>query len=253
MRAASFRKLPASNDYSLEAIERDLLVPSNLKFVRDEDGNIADVSSNRAGTEGSLSLETVNPEKYTPALLAAALDGAESAEKEFMRTGKREMTINESPGMDNIDFERAVIVCNLLDGKSLEMLAARGLHGKAAGERMAKVDAVANLLYKGSYGRDPYTNSPILGTAQDQGHLESNSRGGVRLRPEMALINQWLTDTEGPARLERIRQARVRMGAAKNFSDEVLSAPEVARLLKYKDFQKMVDKQEKRRAEYGYA
>ena len=33
------RKLSANNDYSLAAIERDLLVPLNLKFKRDENGD----------------------------------------------------------------------------------------------------------------------------------------------------------------------------------------------------------------------
>ena len=251
MNAKGFRLLPKDNDYSLERIEQDLLIPSNLKFVRDSEGNIADVSSSRAGVD-SLAIETVAPEKYSPEILLRALDRAEAVEKEFMRTGEREMTINESPGMDNIDFERAVILCNLLDGPSLEMLSSRGMHGGKTGNRMAKIDAVSNLLYKGTYGRDPYTDAPILGVAQDQGHLESNSRGGVRLRPEVSLVNQWLTDTEGPERLERIRQARVRMNAAKNFDESMLNSPEIAKFMQWKDFQKMVNKQSKRKREYGY-
>lgn len=252
MNAKSFRSLPKDNDYSLERIEQDLLAPSNLKFVRDSEGNIADVSSSRANVEGSLAIEAATPESYSPEILLKALDRSEAVEKEFMRTGKREMTINESPGMDNLDFERAVILANLLNGPSLEMLSSRGMHGGRTGERMAKVDAVANLLYKGTYGRDPYTDAPILGVAQDQGHLESNSRGGIRLRPEVALVNQWLTDTEGPERLERIRQARVRMNAAKNFDESMLNSPEIANLMRYKDFQAMVNKQGKRKREYGY-
>ena len=252
MNAKNFRRLSKDNVYSLERIEEEILAPSNLRFKRDDAGSIADVSSNRAGKEGSLALEVTAPESYSPEILMQALDRSEAAEKEFMRTGKREMSINESPGMNNIDFERAVIITNLLDGPSLELLASRGMHGKSAGNRMAKVDAVANLLYKGTYGRDPYTNSPILGVAQDQGHLESNSRGGVRLRPEVALINQWLTDTEGLERLERIRQARIRMNAAKNFDASILNSPEIANLMRYKDFQSMVNKQERRKSEYGY-
>ena len=252
MSAKGFRNLPRNNDYSLESIERDILQPANLRFKRDTNGNIADVSSTRAGVEGSLAIEVAEPEAYTPELLMAALDGAEKAEKEFMKTGKRELTINEKPLSNNIDFERAVIVCNLLDNDSLSLLAARGMHGKATGNRMAKVDAVADLLYKATYGRDLYTNTPILGRAQDQGHLESNSRGGVRLRPELALVNQWLTDTEGPERLERIRQARVRMNAAKEFDSSMLNSPEISQLMRYKDFQNMVNKQEKRKAVYGY-
>ncbi len=233
-------------------MERDLLGPSNLKFVRDADGNIADVTSSRTGTEGSLAIEVAEAESYTPELLMQALNAAEKAEKEFMRTGRRALTINEKPGMGNIDFERAVILSNLLNGDSLELLAKRGGHGAASGNRMAKVDAVQNLLYKGTYGRDPYTNSPILGVLQDQGHLESNSRGGVRLRPEVSLINQWLGDTEGAERLKNIAQARQRMGAAANYDSKMLEAPEMQNLMRYKDFQKMVEKQDHRAEEYGY-
>ena len=253
MSRAVYRTLPADNLYSLASIERDLLAPANLKFKRNASGEIADVSSSRAGVEGSLGLEVVEPEGYTPELLLRALDGAERAEKEFMRTGKRELSINEKPGMDNVDFERAVIVCNLLDNPSLEMLATRGLHGKAAGNRMAKVDAVADLLYKASYGRDLYANTPILGRSQDQGHLESNSRGGVRLRPELSLVNQWLGDTEGADRLRAIAQARQRMLAAETFNDQVMNDKDVQKLMKYADFQKMVAKQPGRKSTYGYS
>lgn len=252
MGAKSFRRLDKNNDYSLERMEQELLAPANLRFKRDSEGEILDVTSNVTGTEGSLAIETTEPEAYTPELLYKALDAAEAAEKEFMRTGQRNMTINENPSMDNIDFERAVILSNLLDGPSLQLLASRGMHGKAAGNRMAKVDAVANLLYKASYGRDPYTNSAIVGRRQDQGHLESNSRGGVRLRPELALINQWLQDSEGQDRLNAIAQARQRIGAAKNFTEEVINAPEISRLLKYKDFQSMVNEQNNRRKTYGF-
>ena len=252
MSAYKFRNLPRDNDYSLEAMERDLLTPANLKFARDADGAILDVTNPRAGVEGSLRIEVSKPESYTPELLYAALDGAEAAEKRWMKTGQRELTIDERPKCDNIDFERAVILANLLDGDSLQLLSARGMHGKPTGNRMAKVDAVADLLYKASYGRDLYTNAPILGRAQDQGHLESNSRGGVRLRPELALVNQWLTDTEGAERLERIRQARIRMGAAKCFTPEMLNSPELANLMRYKDFQNMVEQQQIRKEVYGY-
>ena len=247
------RNLSSNNDYSLLAIERDLLRPANLKFARDSEGNIADVSSTRAGVEGSLSIETVEPEKYTPEMLLNALDGAEQAEKEFMRTGKRTLNMIEDPGTKNIDLDRAIIVANLLDGDSLELLAARGLHGKAAGDRMAKVDAVANLLYKASYGRDPYANTPIRGRQQDQGHLEANSKGGVRLRPELSLVNQWLQATEGADRLDAIAKARRRINAAKTFSPEMLNDPELKNLMRYKDFKYMVNEQAKRKVEYGSA
>ena len=75
------RNLNSNNDYSLKAIERDLLAPSNLKFVRDDSGNIADLSSTRAGSEGSIGVEAVKPEAYTPTLLMQALDAAERVEK----------------------------------------------------------------------------------------------------------------------------------------------------------------------------
>lgn len=252
MSVSKWRSLGKDNDYSLERMEEELLKPANLRFKRDDQGNIADVTSSRAGVEGSLAIEVSEPEKYTPQLLSKALDAAERAEKEFMKTGQRNLSINEKPSVDNIDFERAVILTNLLDGESLSLLASRGMHGKASGNRMAKVDAVADLLYKATYGRDLYTDAPILGVAQDQGHLESNSRGGVRLRPEIALVNQWLGDTEGQARLDAISQARTRMNAARDYNPETLNSPELKNLTRYADFQKMVGKQEKRKQMYGF-
>tara|TARA_Y100000401_G_scaffold32339_2_gene23746 strand:- start:1997 stop:2902 length:906 start_codon:yes stop_codon:yes gene_type:complete len=248
---ASLQKLSRDNDYSLEAIERDLLTPANLRFVRDDAGNIADKYSDRSGVEGSLAVEAVKEENYTPEQLYRALQDAKRAEKEYMKTGKRDLAISDNK-TDNIDRERAKILANLLINESLEKLAARGLHGRAAGDRMKKVDAVADLLYKTSYGRDLYTGSPIIGAKQDAGHLESNSRGGVRLRPELALINQMLGDTEGVERLKRIDEAQTRIDAAGNYTDEILEDEDIKRLLKYKDFQNMVDKQQTRKAQYGF-
>ena len=248
---ASLQKLSRDNDYSLEAIERDLLTPANLRFVRDDAGNIADKYSDRSGVEGSLAVEAVKEENYTPEQLYRALQDAKRAEKEYMKTGKRDLAISDNK-TENIDRERAEMLANLLINESLEKLAARGLHGRAAGDRMKKVDAVADLLYKTSYGRDLYTGSPIIGAKQDAGHLESNSRGGVRLRPELALINQMLGDTEGVERLKRIDEARTRINAAGNYTDEILEDEDIKRLLKYKDFQNMVDKQQTRKAQYGF-
>jgi len=246
------RNLNSNNDYSLKAIERDLLEPSNLKFIRDSSGNIADLSSTRAGSEGSLGVEAVKAEAYTPTLLMQALDAAERVEKDFIKTGKRELSAGENPRVNDLDYERAEILANLLDGQSLEMLATRGLHGKAAGNRDSKIDAVKELLYKGSYGRDLYTDAPIIGRSQDQGHLESNSQGGTRLRPELSLINQMLGDSEGPKRLELIDGARRRINAAGLYNSEVLDDVDIQRLLKYKDFQNMVEKQEGRAMNYGF-
>lgn len=246
------RNLNSNNDYSLKAIERDLLEPSNLKFIRDSSGNIADLSSTRAGSEGSLGVEAVKAEAYTPKLLMQALDAAERVEKDFIKTGKRELSAGENPRVNDLDYERAEILANLLDGQSLEMLATRGLHGKAAGNRDSKIDAVKELLYKGSYGRDLYTDAPIIGRSQDQGHLESNSQGGTRLRPELSLINQMLGDSEGPKRLELIDGARRRINAAGLYNSEVLDDVDIQRLLKYKDFQNMVEKQEGRAMNYGF-
>ena len=250
MDARAYRKTSSSSAYSLERIEEELLAPANLRFVRDNNGDIADVSSSRK--EGALAIEAVKPDAYTPELLYAALDAAERSEREFMKTGVRQMTGGENGNMNNIDFERAVIVSNLLDEPSLAMLSARGMHGKATGDRMAKVDAVTDLLYKGSYNRDLYTNASTMGVAKDQGHLESNKSGGTRLRPEVALVNQWLQATEGQDRLNAINQARTRMNAAKTFGPEVLNDPSISGLMKYKDFQNMVNKQGKRRLEYGF-
>ena len=246
------RNLNSNNDYSLKAIERDLLAPSNLKFVRDDSGNIADLSSTRAGSEGSIGVEAVKPEAYTPTLLMQALDAAERVEKDFIKTGQRQLSAGENPRSGDLDFERAEILANLLDGQSLEMLATRGLHGKAAGDRDSKVNAVRDLLYKGSYGRDLYTDAPILGRSQDQGHLESNSQGGTRLRPELSLINQMLGDSEGSKRLELIDGARRRINGAGLYNSEVLEDDDIQRLLKYKDFQNMVTKQEGRAMNYGF-
>ena len=169
-----------------------------------------------------------------------------------MKTGARNLNAGENPNKNNIDYERAEIVANLLTGDSLEALATRGLHGGRAGSREDKINAVIDYLYKGSYGRDLYTNTPIRGAATDQGHLESNSRGGVRLRPELALINQMLGDSEGVERLQRIDQAARRINAAGSFNEKMLNDPEVQNLLKYKDFQKLVNKQPERAEKYGF-
>ena len=252
MAGKAYRNAPRSSAYSLERMEEELLSPANLRFVRDESGQIADVSSTTGRKEGALAIEAVTPDAYTPELLYAALDAAERSEREFMRTGVRQMTGGENGNMNNIDFERAVILSNLLDDSSLSMLSARGMHGKATGNRMAKVDAVTDLLYKGSYNRDLYTNASTIGLPKDQGHLESNKSGGTRLRPEVALVNQWLQATEGEERLSAIKQARMRMNAAKTFDAEVLNDPSIGRLMQYKDFQNMVGKQSKRKSEYGF-
>lgn len=246
------RNLKSGNDYSLKAIERDLLEPSNLKFIRDESGSIADLSSTKAGSEGSLGVEAIEPEAYTPALLLQALDAAERVEKDFLKTGQRELLRGNNPRPGDLDYERAEILANLLNGQSLEMLATRGLHGKAAGNRESKINAVRDLLYKGSYGTDLYTGAPILGRSQDQGHLESNSQGGTRLRSELSLINQMLGDSEGAKRLELIDGARRRINAAGLYNDKVLEDVDLHRLLRYKDFQNMVSKQNDRAVKYGF-
>ena len=231
MSSRAFRSLSSNNDYSLGAIERDILIPNNLRFVRDSSGEIADVTNPREGVEGSLAIEAIEPEAMTPKLAKLALDGAERAEREYLKTGQRNLYPHvEKPSADNLDFERAVIIANLLDGPSLELLAARGMHGGKAGNRMAKVDAVASLLHKGSYGYDPYTGAPILGTSQDQGHLESNSRGGVRLRPESSIINQYLTDTEGAARQKQIDRTRGYMNVIEQYP-KVIADVDIQRLV----------------------
>ena len=231
MSSRAFRSLSSDNDYSLSAIERDILLPNNLRFVRDSSGEIADVTNPREGVEGSLAIEATDPEPMTPQLAKLALAGAERAEREYLKTGRRDLYGHvANPSADNLDFERAVIIANLLDGPSLELLAARGMHGGKAGNRMAKVDAVASLLHKGSYGYDPYTGAPIVGTSQDQGHLESNSRGGVRLRPESSIINQYLTDTEGADRQKQIDRTRGYMNVIEQYP-EVVADADIQRLV----------------------
>lgn len=207
---------------------QDLLAANNLKFVTDEQGNPLLNTSRKAGL---LTVETVDPDAYTPEALYAALDGAERAEKEFMKTGKRPLaTDNAKRSTDN---ELARLIATHLTQDSLRMLAERGLHGRYAGDRAAMEAAVQDLLYKGSYGRDLYTNTFTGNMPTQMGHTTANSLGGVELRPELAAINTSLKDSEGDERLEAIRRKRVQLNAMKAIQDnpQLLEDPDVARLV----------------------
>ena len=207
---------------------QDLLAANNLKFVTDEQGNPLLNTSRKAGL---LTVETVDPDAYTPEALYAALDGAERAEKEFMKTGERPLaTDNAKRSTDN---ELARLIATHLTQDSLRMLAERGLHGRYAGDRAAMEAAVQDLLYKGSYGRDLYTNTFTGNMPTQMGHTTANSLGGVELRPELAAINTSLKDSEGDERLEAIRRKRVQLNAMKAIQDnpQLLEDPDVARLV----------------------
>lgn len=207
---------------------QDLLAANNLKFVADEQGNPLLNTSRKAGL---LSVENIEPDPYTPEALYAALAGAERAEKEYMRTGKRVLETDNAAKTS--DYELARLIATHLTRDSLKMLAERGLHGRYAGDRAAMENAVQDLLYKGSYGRDLYTNTFIGNMPTQMGHTTANSLGGVELRPELAAINTSLKDSEGKDRLEAIRRKRVQLNAMKAIQDnpELLEDPDVARLI----------------------
>ena len=206
----------------------DLLAANNLKFTTDEYGNPLLNSSRKAGL---LSVETLEPDAYTPQALYAALDGAERAEKEYMKTGQRPLATDNSPKTS--DWDTARLIAAHLTNDSLRMLAERGLHGRYAGNRAAMQSAVQDLLYKGSYGRDLYTNTYTGNMPTQMGHTTANSLGGTELRPELAAINTSLQNSEGADRLEAIRRKRVQLNAMKAIQDnpELLNDPDVKRLI----------------------
>ena len=204
----------------------DLLAANNLKFVVDENNKpVLDTS----GKAGMLSVANTEPENYTPEALYAALQGAERAEKDFIKTGKRSLE-TDTKAKDS-DYQLARLVATHLTGESLKRLAARGLHGRHAGDRARMEAAVTDLLYKGSFNRDLYTNTYIGNMPTQQGHTTANSLGGVELRPELAAINTSLKDTEGPERLEAIRRKRMQLNAmaAIQNNPELLKDPDVVK------------------------
>ena len=206
----------------------DLLTANNLRFASDANGKPALDLSRK---QGMLTVEPTAPEAYTPAALYAALDGASRAEKEFMRTGERPLEI-ENRTKDS-DYEAARLIASHLTNKSLKMLAARGGHGRYAGDRAVMEDAVADLLYKGSFGRDLYTNAPIIGMETQMGHTKANSLGGTNTRQELAAINMSLHDTEGKERLEAIRRKTIQLNAMKAIESnpELLNDPDIQKLI----------------------
>ena len=206
----------------------DLLAANNLKLVSDAEGKPVLNTSAKAGL---ISVEPVEADSYTPQALYAALTGAERAEKEFMKTGKRVIETDNKP--KDSDYALARLIATHLTGDSLKMLASRGLHGRYAGDRVKMEEAVQDLLYKGSFGRDLYTNTYTGNMPTQMGHTTANSLGGVELRPELAAINTSLKDSEGQERLEAIRRKRVQLNAMKAIEEnpEILQDPDVARLV----------------------
>ena len=206
----------------------DLLAANNLKFVTDDRGKpVLDMSRKR----GIVSVEPTEPSPYTPSALYAALNGAERAEKEFMRTGQRPLAIDNRP--KDSDYAAARLIAAHLTNDSLKKLASRGLHGRHAGDRAVMEKAVADLIYKGSFGRDLYTGAPIVGMDTQMGHTTANSLGGTDLRQELAAINMSLHDSEGADRLEAIRRKKVQLDAMKAIeaNPELLNDPEIQRLV----------------------
>jgi len=206
----------------------DLLAANNLKFAADAKGKpVLDLSRK----QGMLTVEPTDPEPYTPAALYAALDGAQRAEKEFMKTGERTL-VTDNRAKDS-DYEAAKLIASHLTNKSLKTLASRGLHGRHAGDRAVMEEAVADLLYKGSFGRDLYTNAPIIGMDTQMGHTTANSLGGTDLRQELAAINMSLHDSEGKDRLEAIRRKKVQLDAMRAIeaNPELLNDPDIQRLV----------------------
>lgn len=206
----------------------DLLAANNLQFVADDRGKpVLDMSRKR----GIVSVEPTAPTPYTPSALYAALNGAERAEKEFMKTGQRPLSIDSRP--KDSDYDAARLIAAHLTNDSLKTLAGRGLHGRYAGDRAVMEKAVADLIYKGSFGRDLYTGAPIVGMDTQMGHTTANSLGGTDLRQELAAINMSLHDTEGTDRLEAIRRKKVQLNAMKAIeaNPELLNDPEIQRLV----------------------
>ena len=206
----------------------DVLAANNLKFAADKQGKpLLDMSKG----QGMLTIEATDPEPLTPSALYAALRGAREAEKEFMKTGERKLSI-DSKRKDS-DYEVARLIASHLTNNSLKMLANRGLHGRYAGDRVKMEDAVSDLLYKGSFGRDLYTGAPIAGMETQMGHTTANSLGGTDLRQELAAINMSLHDSEGLDRLEAIRRKEIQLNAmnAIESNPELLKDPEIQRLV----------------------
>ena len=206
----------------------DLLAANNLKFAADAKGKpLLDLSRKR----GMLTVEPTDPEPYTPDALYKALEGARRAEKEFIKTGERPLS-TDNRAKDS-DYEAAKLIASHLTNQSLKMLAARGSHGRYAGDRSVMEDAVVDLLYKGSFGRDLYTNAPIIGMDSQMGHTTANSLGGTNLRQELAAINMSLHDSEGKDRLEAIRRKTVQLDAMKAIESnpELLNDPDIQKLV----------------------
>tara|TARA_R110002074_G_scaffold246871_3_gene418924 strand:- start:261 stop:1121 length:861 start_codon:yes stop_codon:yes gene_type:complete len=205
---------------------RDLLASNNLRLVADENGKpLLDMS----GKRGILSVESVEPDSYTPQALRAALDGQERVEKEFIQSGERPLS-TDNKAKDS-DYKLARLIATHLTGDSLKMLSDRGLHGRYAGDRMKMEEAVQDLLYKGSFGRDLYTDTYTGNMETQMGHTVPNDSGGQILRPELAAINMAMQKAEGHEKLEAIRRKRVQLNAMEAIQDnpELLNDPDVAK------------------------
>ena len=205
---------------------RDLLASNNLKLVADDNGKpLLDMS----GKRGMLSVEAVEPDSYTPQALRATLDGQERVEKEFIKTGERPLSTDNKP--KDSDYALARLIATHLTNDSLKMLSDRGLHGRYAGNRMKMEEAVQDLLYKGSFGRDLYTDTYTGNMPTQMGHTVPNDKGGQELRPELAAINMAMQKAEGPEKLEAIRRKRVQLNAMEAIqkNPELLNDPDIAK------------------------
>ena len=206
----------------------DVLNANNLKFATNDSGQI---QLNLGRKEGMLDVINTSAEPLTPKALYDTLDGQERAEKEFMRTGKRPLVIENKP--KDSDYNTARLIATHLTNKSLKKLSDRGLHGAYAGDRAKMEEAVADLLYKGTFGRDLYTNTYTGNMPTQMGHTVPNIGGGKVLRQELGAINMTLKALEGAEKLEAISQKRRQLNAmrAVESDPQLLNDPDIVRLV----------------------
>jgi hypothetical protein len=206
----------------------DVLNANNLKFATNDSGQ---VQLNLGRQVGMLDVDNTPAEPLTPKALYDTLDGQERAEKEYMRTGKRPLAIDNKP--KDSDYNVARLIASHLTNKSLKKLADRGLHGAYAGNRAKMEEAVADLLYKGTFGRDLYTNTYTGNMPTQMGHTFQNIRGGKISRQELAAINMTLKALEGEEKLNAIAQKRRQLNGMTNLQNnpELINDPDIARLV----------------------
>ena len=207
----------------LDDLENSIL-NGRYKFNRDNDGNII------YDRNGHIDITKVISEAKTPEELRQALSLYEITEKEAIAN-------NTSPSMrlnkaTDPDYENAVALAGLLSSQALTQIARLGKHGVPAGNRQQKIDFAGDYLWKNSYGYDPVTGVPLIRGNTDAGHLLSNSRGGIEVRPEDSWVNQVLQDTEGEERLNAINKARSKLNTYESsLNPKVVEDPDIRRLV----------------------